>query len=186
MKLQLSRTALVALTGLWAVLILVPLAQVSGAHYFPFLAKPLAGIPAEPDPRMRHFLGTTCGCSEKVLKYLEGRGPQVAETVHIVGPGGEWEKRLAAKGFVIEVLNEEEAHARYALESVPQLLIVDGGRVLYQGGYNEDQRHNEKYEDLALWRDLAARKPAAAFPLYGCANGKFRKAQLDPWKMKYE
>ena len=188
-KIRLPTSALAALTLLWASALIIPLAQVSGAHYFPFLARPLTGLASDSAPRMDHFLGTTCGCSEKVLKYLEGRGSQVNEVVHIVGPGEPWASRLSERGFQVEVLSEDEALSRYQLESVPRLLISAAGETLYQGGYNEDQRHNSRYEDLRLWDSLARKGGAAverSYPLYGCANGKLRKAQLDPWKMKYE
>jgi len=143
--------------------------------------------------QMVHFLGTACNCSQNILHYLQARRAQTQwpEKVFLIGPVTQAQQDLQAAGFAVTVLDEESAANIYGVKSVPQLVLTQGEHILYQGGYNEDQAHNQIYQDLTLAADYAqpqvrAERRSPKYPLFGCANGNLTKNAIDPWRLKYE
>jgi hypothetical protein len=136
---------------------------------------------------LHHFLGTGCGCSKKILAYLEKRKKSnLDEYVHLIENKDNWKEKLESAGYIVEVLTEESAHKNYNIESVPLFSVAQSDRLLYQGGYNEQQMHNTNYEDLMIAQNLQQKKAIKEYPLFGCANGKIAKQLQDPLGVKYE
>jgi hypothetical protein len=136
---------------------------------------------------VHHFLSTHCECSKNIINHLLKRKALqgVREVIHLVDGDESIRGRLVNVGFKVENTYEESALSKFNLQVLPELLILNNGKTLYQGGYGKDQQHSQAYEDARLIQDLQSGKEAVGYPVFGCANGKLRKQKLDPLGLKY-
>lgn len=197
---------------LWFVVVGAPLAVLSGFHMVPYQGTQLPGKAIEdlayegalsnPNSnvteisrssssqslrQLHHFLGGSCGCSVRIINYLTERRAQsdFTEHIHLINGDESLEKKLQQAGYQVHHLEEEKALSQYNIQSVPQLVVLESEKVLYQGGYNKNQMHQSDYRDLEIARAVDS-KAATTYPLFGCANGALIKTKTDPWGLKYD
>jgi hypothetical protein len=133
-----------------------------------------------------HVLYQRCRCSVKIAEHLLAteRPADLDEHVLLVGEGGALGARLAASGFAVHALGEEELASKYGVESVPLLVLVaPDGSVRYAGGYTSRKQGLEA-RDLAIIADAKAGRDTAAIPIFGCAVSERLRAALDPLRIR--
>lgn len=139
--------------------------------------------------RVAHLLAAGCACSRGVAEHLLTRGPiaGVDEQVVFAGASPELESRLIKAGFRVRAMSTEQFAEQLGIVAAPQLIIVSPqGYVRYAGGYTPVRDPRSGYQDVSIWRRLAAGQDVPALPAYGCAIGKRLQRRLDPLGLKYE
>lgn len=193
MTLSLSARGLAMLGfALWGVAVTVLSSALLGAHLLTLPTPPReaaqlgAGVAslAAPDDAwiLVHALSSECRCSQAVLTHLlsSERPSSVAETILLVGPVGDLEAAIRAKGFGFESLTAEALDARYAIPAVPLLVVADPTRtVRYSGGYTA-RKQGPLLQDLEIVADLRGGGDVAALPLFGCAVNTALRDAVDP------
>lgn len=176
----------------WFVTISVPLSYMMGFHTLAFANVQLRNLNSAPEIaktqnwKMLHILSSECGCSKRASRYLLERKPlnNVDEYILVIGNSFKRQDELKSAGYKIIPVSSEEAFARFGIESVPQLVILDSNHfVRYSGGYNDSRV--DVYEDLNLLTKLKDNKLVTAYPIFGCAVGSSVAKQIDPWGIKY-
>jgi hypothetical protein len=109
----------------------------------------------------------------------------VTERVLLVDGGPTLEDRLLAAGYEVERLHPLELRARYAIESVPLLVVASPtDDVLYIGGYTS-QKQGPDIRDTRIIDDAIRGGTTAPLPLFGCAVSRNLQKTLDPLGLKY-
>ncbi len=144
--------------------------------------------PTDQDPRWSatHFLRGECGCSQRIATYLIARRPlpNVRERVVLVTGDDALHGRLAAAGFSVVEVTEEELLGTFGVEGVPLLAIAtERGDVRYVGGYTA-RKQGPVPQDRTILRDLQAGKPVEALPMFGCATNEKLRQATDPFGIR--
>lgn len=196
---RLRRWGALTLLGVWAVSLSLIIAALMVGHWVslptpaagdPVLERQLADLTREASPgqwRMVHVLYSRCRCSQRIFDYLfdSSRPLDTDETVLLVGPHREYERRARAAGFRVEQVAQEELGERFAVQSAPLLLIVSPeGHLRYSGGHTA-RKQGLDYRDRALLARLRGSEDVSALPLFGCAVSRQLQAYLDPIGLKY-
>ena len=116
------------------------------------------------------------------------RGPLsgVAEKIYLIDFSNEAASKFAAAGYSVQQISESQASNDLGLKSVPLLLITSGSSILYQGGYAPNQQNAHKFDDAEIIAKAKSGIVASnPYPLFGCANGKLAKGNVDYFGLKY-
>lgn len=163
------------LRGLGFLLIVVAtiLLSLMMASHLPFAAEEsrVARL-AERDPvpawRAFHVVLEGCRCSDALRAHLASRTlPGYRETILVLGRD----------------LEPEAAWARYGLQGVPWLVLIDPqGRVRYSGGYTASPG-DPSYQDQSLAREVQGGQLRSPLPAFGCPTQEDvrRKVKLPSW-----
>lgn len=119
------------------------------------------------------------------MQHLIARGvfDQVYEAVVIIGHGEQRSesRQLAARGFHVSAIREQDLAEKFGLKGVPLLIfLAPSGSAVYMGGYGVGS-----YQDAALWNDVRGGLSPRSLPVLGCAVGARLKSQADPFFWKY-
>lgn len=140
-----------------------------------------------------HILYSTCGCSQVVLRHLLARGAAAqggvverivaVDLAGLTDGGAALRARAAERGFLVDAVTAEQLRSTYHVEAAPLLLVMDGsGAIRYVGGYSERKR-GPVLRDGEILRALAAGRPVAPLPVFGCAVSASLQATLDPLRI---
>jgi hypothetical protein len=135
---------------------------------------------------MVHVLYTECRCSQRIFDHLvDGARPaDVRETVVLVGDDHGVAARLAARGYRVVPVAAEALAARYGIEGVPLLVVLDPAHhIRYSGGYTT-RLQGPDIQDVAIVRGLQATGVAVPLPVYGCATSRRLQRLADPLAIK--
>lgn len=186
-----SKFFLICFIGLWFLAVAIPIGYQMGFHQaFKSSLDNKAIVELTNGKRtVLHLIGADCQCSIKVVDHLAKRAPikKINEKIIIVGNGPELVKKLSAAGFVVEQMAADLAYDRYSLKSLPQMMIYDSKKVIYSGGYSNKRgpANEEDYDDLKIINQFFQGISSESRPIFGCANGKEFRNQIDPFKLKY-
>jgi hypothetical protein len=191
--------------AIWALAVLVVGAALMAPHV---IALP---VPADGDGRLAlamrslpgavpgrwtalHVLYQGCGCSARVFDRLIGRHARadLNEDVLFVRDASPADadvektaERARAAGFHFESVTPVELQQRYAIESVPVLVVADSqGQIRYSGGYTERSGAVE-VEDAAIIDGVRAGRTIEPLPVFGCAVSSRVQEAIDPLRLKY-
>ena len=141
-----------------------------------------------------HVLYQDCGCSARVFARLIGRHARadLNEEVLFVrdAPRADADveqtaQRARGAGFHFQSVTPAELQQRYAIESVPLLVVADaGGQVRYSGGYTEKSGAVE-VEDAEIIDGVRAGRTIQPLPVFGCAVSSRMQEAIDPLRLKY-
>ena len=148
----------------------------------PRLAAAVADVTPNATWSLLHALSSECRCSAAVLEHLmtTERPPGVTETVVLVGPPGDIEARVRAKGFGFVSLTAEELDSRYHIPAVPVLVIADpSGTIRYSGGYTP-RKQGPEVQDLAILGEVRRGETPDSLPLFGCPVNTALRDSLTP------
>lgn len=180
-----------AALAVWGSVLIVICASLLGGHLLtlpvpapdnPKLTSALAERRAADGWLMTHVLYGDCGCSRRVLRRLEQRGPTALADEHVllVEPRDEDPKRLRQAGFRVETLERETLYDTFAVAAAPLLVIVQpSGQLNYVGGYT-DRKRGPTIEDISLLRESQRGQRPEPRPLFGCAVNTTLARQVDP------
>lgn len=143
---------------------------------------------------LSHFLAGACQCSEYITNYLVSRGvmKDTIEKVVIFDDVKNFKQRLVEAGFEVEVLKIDDVEKYDFPSGIPQLLISDHKKLIYQGGYSNFQINPfTDFKDVKIVNEYINQRnensrEIASLPAIGCATAKKYKEMLDPFKLKYE
>ena len=191
--------------AIWAVAVLVVGAALMVPHVIALpvpahddgrLALAMRSLPGAAPGRWTalHVLYQNCGCSARVFDRLMGRHARadLNEEVLFVRDApvadADVEKtavRVRDAGFRFESVTPVELQQRYAIESVPLLVVADSqGQVRYSGGYTEKSGAVE-VEDAAIIDGVRAGRTIEPLPVFGCAVSSRVQEAIDPLRLKY-
>jgi hypothetical protein len=194
--------------GTWGVGLVVVGAFLMAGHLVALPSPAIAGdrlratLLARPQADQGHWSATHvlyegCGCSNRVLSRLVGRGARhdLVETVAYVHDGGgpaavaalqATQARIQNAGFHFEALTPLELERRYQVESAPLLLVADAqGRAHYIGGYT-DRSGGKQINDVEIIGKLLGGERVAVLPVFGCAVSSRVQQAIDPLGLKYD
>lgn len=184
---NLSKKDLLSIT-FWILPLALALSLMLGLHMAPHRVEPLVGLNSDNDGVVaHHFLSLKCNCSRNLIKHLKTRRAQsgVREIVHLIYSRVEVQADLERAGFEVSPLSEEAAVQLFNLKDLPQLVVLNKDKKLYQGGYGPDQQHTQIYEDQQILAQALKQQSSEEYPVFGCANGKIQKENFDLLGVKY-
>ena len=132
--------------------------------------------------RLVHVMYARCPCSQQIIDHLvnDPRPVDVAERVVIVDADNALRARLAAAGFLVDVVDASTLQARWHLEAAPVLVVADpAGRVRYVGGYT-DRKQGPVSHDVDIVGQLRRGDRFESLPLFGCATSRSLQRSIDP------
>lgn len=177
--------------GLWAAGMTVISAYLLSGHLLTLPAPRVDDPILERAARLRqtqgewlalHLLYADCGCSRRVVRHLERRGPSAlaAERVVLVEPRPGDVERLEKAGFTVEEETREGLHQDFGAAAAPLLVLADPeGQLRYVGGYT-DRKRGPDIEDLTLLHTVRDGGRPQPLPLFGCAVNTTLAQQVDP------
>lgn len=180
-----------AALGLWALALVVVCAYLLAGHLLtlpspqldnPVLARALAERRPQPTWAVFHILYGDCGCSRRVIRHLEARGPSALayERVVLVGPDEGDEARLLKRGFSVEAMAPAELLSSLDVAAAPLLVIQrPDGKLAYVGGYT-DRKRGPSINDLTILSSVISGELAQPRPVFGCAVSAALAQQVDP------
>ncbi len=141
-----------------------------------------------------HVLYQGCGCSARVFEHLTARHARadlneevlfVRDAPHDDADAEKSAVRARGAGFRFDSLTPIQLQQRYAIESVPMLVVADTtGRIRYSGGYTE-QSGAAEVEDTAIIEGVQAGRSVEPRPIFGCAVSSRVQEAIDPLRLKY-
>ena len=194
-----------AILAVWAVAVLVGGAALMAPHVIALpvpapsnqrLALAMRSLAGAAPGRLTalHVLYQGCGCSARVLDHLLRRHARADLNEEVVfvrdAPRADADVeatavRARAAGFQFDSVTAEELQQRYAIESVPLLVVADArGQVRYSGGYTEKSGAVE-VEDDAIIDGVRGGRTIEPRPVFGCAVSSRMQEAIDPLRLKY-
>ena len=175
---------------LWAIPIGLFLSLTVGPHFAAHKKDVLTGLlnPNSHSFHVYHFLSLECLCSKKIIRHLLQRRSvsNIDESIYLIRSEQSEIVKLRNAGYQVFPLTEDEAVKQFNIQVVPQLVIVKGKKIVYQGGYGPDQQHSEIYYDDIIINSVSTNQSIKEMPIFGCANGELRKSSFDILKIKYD
>jgi hypothetical protein len=131
-----------------------------------------------------HFLSKKCGCSKRVARRLEKRGPAAftEEVIFQVDQDLPNKEQLLQAGFKVFTISSEDLSKVWGIDAVP-LLQASNQKVSYHGGY-QDYKSGD-YQDLQIFEALQSGTELTALPVLGCASSQKLAQRIDPLGLKY-
>lgn len=194
-----------AMLAIWAVAVLVVGAALMAPHVVALpvparsdgqLALAIRNLPGVTSGRWTtlHVLYQGCGCSARVFDHLihrHARADLNEELVYVRdAPRADadveqTEARARAAGFHFQSVTPVELQQRYAIESVPLLVVADvAGEVRYSGGYTDKSGATE-IDDLSIIDGVRGGRAIEPRPVFGCAVSSRVQEAIDPLRLKY-
>jgi hypothetical protein len=191
--------------AIWAAVVLVVGAALMVPHVIALpvpapddgrLAQAMRSLPGMAPGRWTalHVLYQGCGCSARVFDHLLGRHARadlneevlfVRDAPRADADVEQTSVRARAAGFHFESVTPVELQQRYAIESVPLLVVADArGQVRYSGGYT-DKSGAVEVEDAAIIDGVRAGRTIEPLPVFGCAVSSRVQEAIDPLRLKY-
>lgn len=167
--------------GAWTAAILVIGAGLTALHQ-QTLPLPLvdAAVPTG-SFRLVHAVSAACRCSQRVLDYLEQRGPlpDTEEQILLVDGDPVRAAALRALGFDVVLLDETRLEREHGIVSVPSLVVFrPDGTVAYRGAYAP--RPQMDPVDTTLLARAREGEAIDSLPILGCAVSRALRERLDP------
>lgn len=178
----------------WFFVISVPLSMMMGGHQLalnPSKDKNLLTLAKKDERpwRIHHFVNPECGCSENVVKNLlkrKAKQKEAHESVYVLGTHPTWGSLLKASGYEVVTGNMDDYSKKYAINAVPQLVIIHQEKILYSGGYSSKRGPASVVEDQEIFNEIVAKNAAKERPIYGCVNGSENQKKVDLIGAKYK
>lgn len=177
----------------WFIALGVPLTMTMGGHFLslnPSKKDELRTLSTtKSDWTIMHFVNPDCGCSERVVGSLLKRPAKtdgVSERVYVLGRNDAWVRDLSQRGYDVIEGKMDHFAEKYAINAVPQLVILSAEHVIrYSGGYTSKRGPASVVEDEDIFRSVKASANTTERPIFGCVNGKTNQKRADFVGAKY-
>ncbi len=156
----------------WTAVISIPMTLLAAKHWSSLPpAAPPATEAQSAEWRAVHVLVSDCGCSRRLARHLEERGPSgsMKEEVVLIDADPVIEVPLRKAGWRVRVTSPSAAEVELGVEGGPFLLVFrPDGVPVYAGGHGPAPGKPADWKDLQILSETILGHPVPPLTVFGC------------------